>query len=641
MRGTLAASPSPQIKPTIYVYPSTYVATHMGEKVSISVNIKNVTEDMQLIGVQFWLRYNTTLLETKEDWIIEGPFLQEFAPYNTAFIKYVDDGYGKVGILILPNATGEWNPPFPEGDGTLATITFNVIYRPTEAEPKASCILELTDTMLLDVNLEEIAHNSENGYYEITPLSFPGLTVRPDPYMATHVGEIFRINIDIERVDRDWQLVGVQWKLEFNATILNVLNVTEGDFFKKIAAAAGPDYGTFFYWIREYDYIISFTLYYKFPAPPTVFPEGSGTLAIITFNTTYGPPAYCKLHLMGTMLLDVNEKEIPHTVKDGYYKFLALPAPEDVPPLQVEVDAGTIHFNGEIAQFYILTTYKGVAVNASLYPLLYKPDGSIEALTYKWIGQGFYKIEYEIAINAPIGTYALLVEADYNATSETGPIETTGTSFKCFQVSSTLTIWNKSIESIEDDIATIIIPYLGQIKVNLTSINAKLVSINGTTANIETSIGEIQADINDILVNLDSIEGNIATIETTLGKVQVDTADIKATLVSIDGDVATINSTVGSIRTKVDAIHLKVVNIDWETKIANIQTSLGTIKGYVENVDDGGLATINTDLGTVKTSISDIQGAQGTLSTLQYVVLVLALIAAIGAVLCVLYMRKK
>jgi hypothetical protein len=88
-------------------------------------------------------------------------------------------------------------------------------------------------------------------------------------------------------------------------------------------------------------------------------------------------------------------------------------------------------------------------------------------------------------------------------------------------------------------------------------------------------------------------------------------------LVSLNERTATISSTLGSVKTSVDAIHSKVVHIDWETRIATIQTNLETIKGYVEDVNDGGLATISTALGTVKIDVSEIEEAQGTLTILQ------------------------
>lgn len=493
---------------TVYVDPANYGAQRRNETVRINVNIKNVETDSKLISAQFKLRYDPTVLEIRKEWITEGDFLKGFAPDGTVFMAEVDFAdYGIVGIQILPPPGGPPWTQFPDGSGTLATFKFNAIYRPSELEPKASCNLELSDTVLLDVNVDDILHNVEHGYYEIACIPLPELTVTPDPYIATRKSEVFEINVDIERVDSDWQLIGAQFKLGYNANILEAMEVTKGPFMEEFAP-----YGTWFQTYVEDEYILVGILI--FPngegvwEPP--FPEGSGTLATIKFHAISEFPPYCNLDLYDTILIDVNNEDIPHNVDDGMYKILTPPAPEEVVPLQVEVDVGTTHFRGEFAEFCILITYKGTAVNAtSINSLLHKPDGSIEALTTRWIAKGFYKVKYEIPGDAPTGTYALLVEARNEW------LESSGSSFKCFLLSPTLTTENAVIESIEEDIATIVIPSLGAIQVNLTAINAKLVSIDGTTATIQTTLG--------------TIKGDIATIETYIGEVKADISSIQGT----------------------------------------------------------------------------------------------------------------
>ena len=118
----------------------------------------------------------------------------------------------------------------------------------------------------------------------------PTMYVFPSTYVATHVGENFSINVNIRDVTDDLQLIGLQWKLHYNDTLLAVTDVTEGDFFKNWAETAGlePE-DIFFWWIQEKDYVVSFTIIADLSTPPTVFPEGSGTLATITFNSTYRP----------------------------------------------------------------------------------------------------------------------------------------------------------------------------------------------------------------------------------------------------------------------------------------------------------------------------------------------------------------
>jgi len=107
----------------------------------------------------------------------------------------------------------------------------------------------------------------------------------------------------------------------------------------------------------------------------------------------------------------------------------------DITPLEIEIDVGAIHIGGELAEFYIQTSFKGVAVNAtSISALLYKPDGTTESLDDpSRIETGFYKIPYSL-VDAQNGTYVLVIEASYT----TSTTESNGTAFKTFLLSSTL-----------------------------------------------------------------------------------------------------------------------------------------------------------------------------------------------------------
>jgi hypothetical protein len=108
-----------------------------GKEFNVDVSIKGLDPHWYLIGLQFRLSYPTDLIEPVS--VTEGPFLKSFAAkqpgsLGTFFISYFEtDGvYGPhvlVGVMIYPNASGWWNPPWPEGDGVVATITFRVIYQ--------------------------------------------------------------------------------------------------------------------------------------------------------------------------------------------------------------------------------------------------------------------------------------------------------------------------------------------------------------------------------------------------------------------------------------------------------------------------------------------------------------------------------
>jgi thermitase len=170
----------------------------------------------------------------------------------------------------------------------------------------------------------------------------------------------------------------------------------------------------------------------------------------------------------------------------------------DVTPLDIKMDVGAIYFTGEIAEFYAQTTFKGQAVNATnASAVLYRPDGTAENLTTQLISTGLYRIVYNILGNTT-GTYTLVVTANY----VTDTVQAYGTSFKCFLISSTLTYMNAHITEIKDNIATVVIPDLGTIKLNLTamgltlqSIFLKVISINGTTATIQTTLGAMNVTI--------------------------------------------------------------------------------------------------------------------------------------------------
>lgn len=105
-------------------------------------------------------------------------------------------------------------------------------------------------------------------------------------------------------------------------------------------------------------------------------------------------------------------------------------------PLDIEVDAGSIHFRGEIADFYILVSLSGTPIDATLTAELYYEgllDSNLTGLIQQ-VTTGLYRIPYTIPNDASPGTYALVVNAyrDYAR----------GTALKTFLISQTLTGWN-------------------------------------------------------------------------------------------------------------------------------------------------------------------------------------------------------
>lgn len=185
--------------------------------------------------------------------------------------------------------------------------------------------------------------------------------------------------------------------------------------------------------------------------------------------------------------------------------------------IDVQLDVGTIHFRGEIAEFYVQTALNGISVNATIAEAtLYHSEGtaSVDLTTnVEYISTGLYRIHYMIPADADIGTYVLVI--DIHTRMRDGRVCARGTASKSFLISSTLTSENAWITEIKDNIATIVIPNLDTIKANLTEIHATIVSIDGKIVTIQTDIGTIETDIDTVQTSLDDIEESVGEIDET------------------------------------------------------------------------------------------------------------------------------
>lgn len=279
-------------------------------------------------------------------------------------------------------------------------------------------------------------------------------------------------------------------------------------------------------------------------------------------------------------------------------------------PLDAQVQVGSVHFRGEIAEFYLKTALMGKLVDVNIdKATLYFLNGSSEEdlLTgVSRISTGFYRIPYAIQNLAPLGTYALLAQASY----QTLLTQASGTASGTFLLSPTLTAQNAQLLNIDNNIGTILVPGLDTIKANLTAIDAKLVDIDGKVATVQSDIGVLKTGIETINATLVSIDGKVATVQSNIGILRTDVRTINATLASIDGKVATIKSDLGNLKTSIDSIHARVTSID------------------------GDMATVSSDLGTVKLQTGN-SGSQNSIAT------IFAIVAAIGATLSALMIYRR
>lgn len=159
--------------PTLEVQPSSVLKHELGETFEVNIAVMDLDATLNVIGVQFALVYDADILEFVG--YENGTLMEAFVNDGEQGVLYTEDhdfledptlelGQNKVFFItmILPDTDGAWHEPYPSGNGTLCTITFEVI-----TEPPASSTLELVETMLLDTELNEITHGVEDGSFEL------------------------------------------------------------------------------------------------------------------------------------------------------------------------------------------------------------------------------------------------------------------------------------------------------------------------------------------------------------------------------------------------------------------------------------------------------------------------------------------
>jgi len=163
---------------TIKVQPAVYDCRILNDTVSLEITVSNLKSYWRVVGVQVRVWYNSTLLEFIN--ATEGLFLKSFAvqqpgSLGTVFSAAHDENppWGPsilVGVLILPNSTGMWNPPFPEGNGTVATLNFKSLYQERGLQkPPLTFEIALTQTDMFDDEGVTILYSVEGGVFNMWP----------------------------------------------------------------------------------------------------------------------------------------------------------------------------------------------------------------------------------------------------------------------------------------------------------------------------------------------------------------------------------------------------------------------------------------------------------------------------------------
>jgi len=284
--------------------------TSTGAFFNVTIRVDDVED---LFAFQVLLFYDSSLINASRAWVPTWDSEYVFNGKTTTPVTmfYYDDpqyGYAvNIGDAILVGETFA-------GSGLLAIIEFEVIYTPNTGE--VSCDLEIdnSDTYLLDSSaVNEITTVKTDGHYRLIWVErlSPFLEVKPSRYEASGL-ELFNITIWINNTVTSQRLVNVTFRLNYNDTLLNVTDVTEGPFLSGFGSTTfvhqeTPSNVTVLNYLDTY----------------TSFPDGNGILAEITFEGIYrdAQEHSCRLKIEDVYFLNDDSEPIASSLPvNGLYK---------------------------------------------------------------------------------------------------------------------------------------------------------------------------------------------------------------------------------------------------------------------------------------------------------------------------------
>jgi len=146
------------IGPKVSVSPEKSVVGSAGKDFSINITITEAPFNMTWAW-EFKLSWNASLLNITD--INEGTFLNQSGTWATTFVNFTNQEEGWVlASCTLYEDPIQQGQPLPSGNGTLATINFTVL-------DLGNCTLHLSDTLLLDYNIDPYTHTTQDGEFEV------------------------------------------------------------------------------------------------------------------------------------------------------------------------------------------------------------------------------------------------------------------------------------------------------------------------------------------------------------------------------------------------------------------------------------------------------------------------------------------
>lgn len=276
---------------------------------NVSVKLDNVPTDPGLVGVEFNLTWDPVVLK--------GVALQDVM-FNEVTPADQQSNIWKIKNVVANNsvsyaytfqditaATDAGYAPI-SGNHTVANITLKVMG--TGTTPFTFAVHKLGDP-----NGAAVAHDVVNGTFSNVgaPPAPPPAFLFVDPAKISNgslgTGTTFALNVKIVNAS---DVAGLEFKLGFNASILNAQSAVQGDF---IPVSVTP--------LLEIDNATGFV---KFNVSLSTPLNGDGTLAVVQFEVMAEGVKNSTLSLYDLVLIDSGQQLLPFTTAGGSFSNLKI-----------------------------------------------------------------------------------------------------------------------------------------------------------------------------------------------------------------------------------------------------------------------------------------------------------------------------
>jgi hypothetical protein len=370
--------------------------TPIGTTFGVSIIAENISTGNAMYGWEFVLQWTPGLINCTGETLNSGIWPAHSGPWVST---PVDNTKGEYHQSITART-----PSTPvSGTYWLANLTFKI----AQAPPTGGTLttnLTLTEVegytayCLLNFDGDEIPHGYINGLYKYIsprpPIGEAKVEIVPpmimDPSMVP--SSTFDINVTATKTS---YLHGFTLKLGYNATVIENVDLQEGDLLQAFGATA---------WGFTVDNILGVIYCSSNLTDPSAMANGNGSLIKLTFHVK--ETGESPLHLYDVQLYDPLLEPLPHSTRDGYFNNVLMPVLYVNPPsiinpsmkpgdeFQVELRAANVSnlYDFEFTMSYDTSVLNGLGI--IVYPFGNSTSFDLEFQLNDTEGRIWVKVQY-------------------------------------------------------------------------------------------------------------------------------------------------------------------------------------------------------------------------------------------------------